>query len=223
MKKIFALILVLSALLSFAACEGSDDGEPTYLVTEPPVTDETGSEVTTAEEETYIVTAPTLDEMSPQTMDVTMPYSVPTELKTLEDVWEIEAQDSSYPEAEAEAIYAKEGIEYYVFTDGHTIAFTNNGEEVYMCWYNIDKGLQFCSDDSFSWYFDDDHNIKYVAYTYYNEFSGGSIYTFYSPDGVREGAIVDGIYYDENLIELTGDDYTAFMQRYADTIEILEQ
>lgn len=246
MKKILiSLFIFVCAMFVLSACSGSDDEIETYYVTEESITDEQAGEVSAditeteyftdengevlfynenGETEYMTIVAPTGEEMSPKHKDVTMPYEIEYKLTELKSLKVIDPKDSVYPDTNADYVYSKGDSQYFYYSNGELVTVTMKSDgSTYACYYNSNGEIQFCSDDTMSWYFNSDKTIEHIVYTYYNAFTRGYVYTFYSAEGERLYVSVNGLIYDADLNELEGEAYNRFIIEYADTQEVVAE
>ncbi|MBR3595571.1 MAG: hypothetical protein IKL47_01130 [Clostridia bacterium] len=210
MKKVI-LALVCVVFLMFSSCAG--EGEETTAVETQPMLEPTSYE------------PPSLNEMSPGTIDV----SLPEELKR--NTWEIdfsafeqiEAKDSVFPESTHDKILKSDNAQYFFVENDikiHAVFFDKDERVTASASYNTETGfIEFYGDDTTTWYFNNDGTLKCVVYTY--SFGAGtpSIYTFYSPEGQKEVTRTMDGWYDAEYNILTNEEILDCLDRYSGTIE----
>lgn len=223
MKRTVALLTALISVLCFASCGKKPEEEiPTYMVeTEP--------------EETYTVFVeyPSIDEMSPKTID-TEKTRVPIELPLtfnaagVRKYTPIAAEDSYDPDTYAQEIYKHGSDQYFVFSDRMAFVILTDSDNankqtyVYSAYYNEDGRLFYIGDDVYSWYYNNAGEVDIIAYTYY--FEGTEVgTTFYDAEGRRIGAITDGLFYDEDLNVYNRNDEILLLQRLGAVAEIFKE
>ena len=239
MKKTLIIICLLLAAAALSSCDADGNEIETYLVTQETqsaaedetssgeteyFTDEDGNVLVYNEEgesEYVTITAPTVEEMSPEKIDADMPYGVEFRLTEITKLRQIDPADSVYPGTDADAVYKKGNTQYFHYSNGELVAITVTDSITYACYYNADGVLKFCSDSTTSWYYDTDGALLHIVYTYYNAFTARYVYTFYTPEGQRRYTDVDGIIYDNAYNQLSSEEYDRFILEYADTQELV--
>lgn len=212
MKKILSMLLVSIFMLTVAAC-GNSEEETTEAETHPPV------EITTGK--TY-----TLEEMSPDEIDLSYPEYIETEISRIDfdSLTEIDAADSVLPKAGHDKILEGENVQYF-FVDGdikiHAIFFDENKNITCSASYNTSLGyIEFIGTDSISWYFNENGEFSCAVYS----FSGDTnklapIYTFYNENREKEVTRTVNGWYSPSFDLLSQEDTLVYIQKYSFTIE----
>lgn len=224
MKRAIAFLTVLITVLCFASCGGTPEKEEisTYMVeTEP------------EETVTVYVEYPTIEEMSPKTIDVEktqVPMELPFRFNAdkIRRYTPIRAEDSLDPDTYAQEIYKHGSDQYFVFSDKMAFVILTDSDNakkrtyVYSAYYNEDGRLFYIGDDVYSWYYNEAGEVDIIAYTYYFEdIEVGT--TFYDAEGKRIGAITDGLYYDADLNVYNRNDEILLLQRLGAVAEIFKE
>ena len=154
------------SLLCLASCGDAPEEEtvPTYMVeTEP--------------EETYTVYVeyPSMDEMSPKTIDLEktrVPIELPFTFNAakVRKYAPITAEDSFDPDTYAQEIYKHGSDQYFVFSDKMAFVVLTDSDNVkkqtyvYSAYYNEDGRLFYIGDDVYSWYYNDAGEVNIIAF-----------------------------------------------------------
>ena len=222
MKKIIAFLLAAS-LVALCACSAPSTEETTAEA-------ETASntEAVTVEETTRRI--PTVYEMSPENADVSLPLQIEKNTSQLafSSFTEISLEKSYLNKADkCDKILKSENGEYYFIGEENKILvvlFDENGEPEYSACYNSESGaLEFLGDDMKTWYFNEDGSLNCMVYEYNDDSGYSGVYTFYTPDGIRDLVRVGSSYYDAELFEVEEADLIKCMQKYSHTMEIVSQ
>lgn len=211
MKK-FILAIILVFPLIFSAC--SDNTEET-----------TEAESQTVVEETTRKNY-SLKEMSPDTMDVTLPLGIEIKVSDIDfdSFEEIDAKDSVLQNAGHDKILESENAQYF-FVDNdikiHGIFFDENKKITYSASYNTDTGFcEFMGDNEMSWYFNENGELICVVYTFTGDKGEiAPIYTFYNAYGVKDVTRTANGWYNEDFDLLSEDTVLDIVSRYSKTIE----
>ena len=211
MKK-FILALLLIFPLIFTAC--SDDNEEQTTV----------EESTTVEETTK--RSYSIAEMSPDTMDVTLPLGIEIKVSDIDfdSFEEIDAKDSVLQNAGHDKILESENAQYF-FVDNdikiHGIFFDENKKITYSASYNTDTGFcEFMGDNEMSWYFNENGELICVVYTFTGDKGEiAPIYTFYKTDGTKDVTRTMNGWYNGDFDVLSEDTVLDIVSRYSKTIE----
>lgn len=211
MKK-FILAIILVFPLIFSAC--SDNTEET-----------TEAESQTVVEETTRKNY-SLKEMSPDTMDVTLPLGIEIKVSDIDfdSFEEIDAEDSVLQNAGHDKILESENAQYF-FVDNdikiHGIFFDENKKITYSASYNTDTGFcEFMGDNEMSWYFNENGELICVVYTFTGDKGEiAPIYTFYNAYGVKDVTRTANGWYNEDFDLLSEDTVLDIVSRYSKTIE----
>lgn len=213
MKKTFIAVLLLMMIL-ISSCGNSAE--------------ETTAEATT--EEATTEAAPSLNEMSPLSMDVTLPERFKVRLSDIDfdSMTEIEAEDSVFPETAHDKILQGDKVQFFFLSGDnkvHAVFFDENDRVNFSASYNSDTGFaEFFGDAQNSWYFDDTGELRCFVYTY--DFDGTSdapIYTFYSPDGKKDVARTLNGWYSAEYDLLTNEEVMDCLKKYQGVIEATEE
>lgn len=209
-KLIIALVLLLP--LVFSSC-GKSTEETTGTETLPPV------EITTAE-------PPSIEEMSPSYIDPLMNEDIEIRISDIDfdSFEEIEAKDSYFPDSSHDKILKSDKAQYFFVTDDikiHAVFFDENERVFGSASYNTETGyIEFYGDADFTWYFNEDGELKCFVYTYsFNSIGSHPIYTFYTPDGKKDVTRTAEGWYSANLDLLTNEEIMEYLEKYEGTIE----
>ncbi len=211
MKK-FILALLLIFPLIFTAC--SDDNEEQTTV----------EESTTVEETTK--RSYSIAEMSPDTVDVTLPENISIRISDIdfESFTEIDAEDSVLQNAGHDKILESENAQYFFVDDDikiHAIFFDENKRITCSASYNKDTGYcEFIGDNEKSWYFDENGKLRSVVYTFTGEKGDVvPVYTFCTAEGEKVVTRTMNGWYNKALDMLSEEEVLNMISSYSYTIE----
>lgn len=228
MKKVLLALLIITALL-LSSCGSGDDSTDTSGSTGVSENVIPSMPENNAGGENSTETAPTLDEMSPATADVSLPFEIAHNTSELDfDSFEkIKAKKSQLPKSDCKKILKSENAEYFFMDDdGKILAIfvDESNIPVFSASYDMGTGiLQYLGDDTRSWYFNDDNTLNCFVYTYYFGYNNPGIYTFYTPDGTRDFIRTYNGNYSADLFPLTDDESLTYYQKYSRTSEIIAE
>lgn len=222
MKKRFLVSLILLCLaLSLASCGKNPNINES----------ESSQEVVESESETG--KAATLSEMSPDTMDTSLPDRLAIKVSDIDfdSFTEIKAKKSLFPEAQQDKILESDNAQYF-FLDEDTkfqavfYVLSENLEKniTASASYDTETGvIEFYAEADKTWYFDETGEITSVVYTFSFGSSTPSIYTFYSPDGEKDVTRTMDGWYSADFELLTQEEVLECLKKYEGTVEATKE
>lgn len=232
MKKLIALSVIFICLV-LASC-GSDEesttrniGYGTHPYIDPLATTENGDDTT--DEDGNGNKDASLSEMSPSSTDVTFPEDVAVKVSDIDfdSFEEIDAEDSVLSDVGHDKVLDSGKAQYFFVRDDikvHAIFFEDSEAEKRVvsgsASYNTETGfIEFYGDADKSWYFDEDGQLRCVVYTFSFGTGTPAIYTFYTPEGVKEVTRTYDGWYSPEYDLLTNEEIAQYLQKYEGVIE----
>lgn len=223
MKKILIISILLFSLM-LASCSEPEEPETTKNIgygTHPYIDPLATSE---AEEEL------TMTDIFPLVIDVTAPEELIIRVADIDfdSFTEIDIEDSFVPEGGHDKVLESENAQYFFVDDDikiHAVFFVADGENrreiTASASYNTETGvLEFYGDESRTWYFDENGELKCLVLTYDGKKHDlVPVYGFYDNNGELDVLRSSDGWFENYIYEVTEEETLLYIEKYTGTIE----